>query len=176
MVPQFDACDPAAHLTNNTRRMLSRLGVGRGGDDDNADMAPRHPHGGVNEGTAYPKWYWHQQQGGGEWEKEPKDTELTRNEVDAESMAEDERPCGKWRCCGGGTEFQEGPAQAFWVAMREDKRLKRKMEGIVSRALGETREEQVSCLPASADQALLPLPMTVHAWREPRPACDHRRR
>lgn len=143
---QLDALDPAAQLSNNTRHMLSRLGVGVGGDDDNASTMPRHPNGGDTEGTAYSKWHLHQhqhhQQGRRELDEEQRDAGLNKYE-DFESVVEDEKAYGSC-CCGfGGINFQEELARAFKVAVRGDKRLKRKMTGIVSRAFKESRQEQV---------------------------------
>lgn len=145
-MPQLDAPDPAAQLTSNTRHMLSRLGVDFGGSDDDADRIHRQSNGGGNEGTASSKeWrkHQHQQQGGGECEEEQQDSGRTENEVDDESVAGDEKPCGGCRCCCGGINFQEELARALGVAVRDDMRLKRKISGILSRAFEESRHEQV---------------------------------
>ena len=156
---RLDAVDLAAQLTNNTRHMLSRLGVGVSGDGNSAGTMPRYPEGGTTEGTAHPKWHQHQHQhqGGAELEEEQRNTGLNENGVGTEGVALDEKPYGRCCCCRGyGIKFQKELARAFRVTVRDDKRLKRKVTGIAPRAFEECRQEQVimKLLPASVDHTL----------------------
>ena len=160
---RLDAVDPAAQLTNNTRHMLSRLGVGVGGDGNSAGTMPRYPEGGTTEGTAHPKWHQHQHQhqGGGELEEEQRNTGLNENGVDTEYVGE-----GSCRGGYGGVKFQKELARAFRVAMRDDKRLKTRMAGIASRALKESRQEQVIIELLSLPPLITPCSPSPR-WRRP---------
>lgn len=154
----FDALDPATQLTNNTRRMLSRLGVEICDEDDKYGTTTRHSNGGrINEGAAYSKrqqqdqhqQHQHQQQQQnqrqreGEWDDEQQDDGLMEDEVEAGSVAGDGKPCGSCRGGCGGTGFQEELARAFSLAVQADTRLERDMTEIMSRALKESRQRQV---------------------------------
>lgn len=144
-VPHLGAIDRATQLTNNTRHMLSRLGIiDFDGDEEKIGAIPRHSNAGVDGRTSYSQRQL--QQGGGKWEGEQRDGGLADNEVDG--VSRDERPCTSRHGGCGGIKFQGELARAFRVAVREDKKLKRKMAETMSRALQESRREQVNEWPA----------------------------
>lgn len=105
--------------------MLSRLGFDFGGGDENNGFK-----GGV-KGAAYSKWQQQQDEG------------LMENEAEAESVIDDAQPCGSFHGGCGDTRFQEELAQALSLAVRADTRLEINLATIMSRALKESREEQV---------------------------------